>query len=448
MSDILNMSLRELSKAEVMQQLKAKRITQRQAAEQLGLSVRQIKRLWRTYRQDGAKALVSKRRGRPSNHQLDPGLRARAVALIEANYRDFGPTLAHEKLTEVHQLTLSVETVRQLMMAAEMWKPKRAKRAANHQLRPRRPRRGELVQIDGSPFAWFEDRGPSCNLLVYIDDASGQLGELYFTPEETTFSYFAATARYLARHGRPVAFYSDKHSIFRLTNATATSGSGLTQFGRAMRELDIEIICANSPQAKGRVERVNQTLQDRLVKELRLRGISDMQAGNVYLPEFLADFNRRFAVPPKDHADAHCPVLASHKLVRIFTLQTPRTISKNLTLQHNKQVFQLQQPKHTRAFRGAKVLLLEDAQGQITIEYQGRQLAYTLYEQQAQQAEVVPSKLIAPAVEAAKKKQTPPKPAANHPWRRYANPRPTEEPAGRARGHFYFGGLGDISTLG
>ncbi len=430
MSDLLHMSPRELSRAEVMQQLKAKRITQRQAAEHLGLSVRQVKRLWRAYRQGGAKALLSQRRGRPSNHQLDPALKARAVTLIEAHYRDFGPTLAHEKLTEVHHLTLSVETVRQLMTAADLWQPKRVKRAAHHQLRPRRPRRGELVQIDGSPFAWFEDRGPSCNLLVYIDDATGQLGELYFTPEETTFSYFAATARYLARHGRPVAFYSDKHSIFRLTNPSATSGSGLTQFGRAMTDLDIAIICANSPQAKGRVERVNQTLQDRLVKELRLRGISEMQAGNAYLPAFLVDFNRRFAVPPQDPVDAHRPQLASHNLERIFTLQTPRTISKNLTLQHNKQVYQLQQPKHTCAFRGARVLVLEDAQGQITIEYQGRQLAYTLYQQQGQQAAVVPSKLIAPAVEAAKQKQAPPKPAANHPWRRYPNRPPAPGPAG------------------
>lgn len=415
-----------------MQQLKAKRITQRQAAEHLGLTVRQVKRLWRAYRTGGAKALISKRRGRASNHQLDPAVTAEALKLMRDRYQDFGPTLAHEKLTEVHQLTLSVETVRKLMTEADWWQPRRAKQAVNHPPRARRPRRGELVQMDGSPFAWFEDRGPVCSLLVFIDDATGQLLELFFTPTETTLGYFAAAQRYLTRHGRPVAFYSDKHSIFRLTNPAATSGTGLTQFGRAMTELDIEIICANTPQAKGRVERVNQTLQDRLVKELRLRGISDPERANAYLPEFMADFNRRFAVPAAKPADAHRPLLASHKLEHIFTLQTLRTISKNLTFQHNKVVYQLVQPRGTHAFRGARVLLIEDADGQLTVEYQGRQLACTVCQHQAQQAEVVSSKLITPAVEAAQKKQQAPKPADNHPWRRYGTPLNETRPASRA----------------
>lgn len=454
MSDLLNMSVRELSRAEVMQQLKAKRITQRQAAEHLGLTVRQVKRLWRAYRRGGAKALVSKRRGRPSNHQLEAGLTAQAVEQLRSRYPDFGPTLAHEKLTEVHHLTLSVETVRQLMIEAELWEPHRAKKAEVHQLRQRRPRRGELVQMDGSPAAWFEDRGLACSLLVYIDDATGELLELFFTPAETTFSYFAATRRYLERHGRPVAFYSDKHSIFRLTNSAATTGSGLTQFGRAMTELDIEIICANSPQAKGRVERVNQTLQDRLIKELRLRGISDPVRGNAYLPEYMADFDRRFALPAADPVDAHRPLLASHALDRIFTLQTPRTISKNLTVQHNKIVYQLVQPKGSLAFRGAQVLVLEDAQAHITLEYHGRQLPYTLYHAQVHQAVVVPTKQLAPAVEAAQKKQQANIPADDHPWRTYgqflSKPKAKADPAGRAapRGHFYLGEQGDISTLG
>jgi hypothetical protein len=223
---------------------------------------------------------------RPSNHQLAPTLKAQALQLLRERYPDFGPTLAHEKLTQVHHLRLSVETVRHLLTSAELWQPRRAKRPVYHPLRARRPRRGELVQLDGSPFAWFEDRGPSCSLLVYIDDANGELLELYFTPTETTFSYFAASRRYLARPGCPVAFCSDKHSISRLTGPGATSATGLTQFGRALTELDIELICANSPQAKGRVERVNQTLQDRLVKELRLRGISDPKRANAYLPAY------------------------------------------------------------------------------------------------------------------------------------------------------------------
>jgi hypothetical protein len=431
-SDLVSMSPRELSRTEVMQQLKAKRITQRQAAEQLGLTVRQIKRLWRAYRMGGAKALISKQRGRPSNHQLDQRIKKKAHEMIRQRYADFGPTLAHEKLTEVHHLQLSRETVRQLLIAEHGWQPHRAKPVQTHPLRTRRARRGELVQLDGSPYAWFEERGQACSLLVYIDDATGQLLELFFTPAETTFSYFAATARYLARHGRPVAFYSDKHSIFRLTNGAATSTSGLTQFGRAMTELDIEIICANSPQAKGRVERANQTLQDRLVKELRLQRIASAERANAYAPEFMADFNRRFSVPPVNPQDAHRPLLASQQLDHIFTVQTLRTVTQNLTLQHNKQVYQLDQPRGTRAFRGARVMVVENAQGQITLEYQGRQLAYTLYQQQRRQATVVPSKQIDAAVDAAQHKPAVTIPAANHPWRNYPQPKAPAQPPDRA----------------
>jgi hypothetical protein len=431
-NELISMSPQELSRAEVMQQLKTKKLTQAQAAEHLNVTVRQVKRLWRAYRAGGTQALVSKRRGQPSNNRLATAVKDEARQLIAQHYADFGPTLAHEKLTEVHNLALSVETVRKLMVADGHWEAQRPNQPEVHQLRQRRPRRGELVQLDGSPFAWFEDRAPAGNLLVYIDDATGQLGELFFTPTETTFSYFAATRRYLTRHGRPIAFYSDKHSIFRLTNPAATTGTGLTQFGRAMTELAIEIICANSPQAKGRVERVNQTLQDRLVKELRLQGISDPERANAYVPEFMADFNRRFGVPPANPAEAHRPLLAGHNLDRIFTIQTPRIVSKNLTVQHHKRVYQLQVPRSTHAFRGAQVLVLEDAQDHLTIEYQGRQLPHTLYQQQSRQAEVVPSKLIAPAVEAAQKKQTPTPPAANHPWRTYGAPLSKKRPASRA----------------
>jgi transposase len=430
-SDLVSMSPRELSRAEVMQQLKAKRITQQQAAEHLGLTVRQVKRLWCAYRKGGAKALVSKHRGRPSNHQLNPKIKKKAHEMIREHYADFGPTLAHEKLREVHHLKLSVETVRQLLIAEHGWQPHRARPVQTHPLRTRRSRRGELVQLDGSPFAWFEERGPACSLLVYIDDATGQLLELFFTPSETTFSYFAATQRYLARHGRPVAFYSDKHSIFRLTNSAATTAGGVTQFARAMTELDIQVICANSPQAKGRVERANQTLQDRLVKELRLQRISNAERANAYAPEFMADFNRRFGVPPADPSDAHRPLLASQQLAHVFTLQTPRTVTQNLTLQYNKQVYQLVAPPGTRAFRGAQVVVAEDAQGQITLAYQGRQLAYTLYQQQTRQADVVPSKQIDTAVEAAQRKPAVTIPAANHPWRHAPSLSSKTQPAGR-----------------
>ena len=421
MSDLLNMSTQELTRVEIMQRLKAKSLTQLEAARRLGLSVRQVKRLWRRYQRQGAAGLVSEKRGRPSHHQLAPEVKAQTLSLIRSRYPDFGPTLAHEKLSEVHRLRLSVEAVRQLMIQDELWHPKRAKRPVIHQMRERRPCLGELVQIDGSPFDWFEGRAPTCSLLVFIDDATGRLLELYFTPSETTFSYFAATRRYLERYGKPVAFYSDKHGIFRVNAAQAVSGTGLTQFGRAMTELGIEIICANTPQAKGRVERVHQTLQDRLVKELRLRGLSNLECANAYAPEFMQDFNARFAVLPASPHEAHRPVWPTENLERIFTLQTSRSVSKNLTLQYNKVVYQIQTPRAGYALRQAQVRVREDAQGQITLEYKGRSLPYTLYHTQERQAEVTPSKLIAPALQAAKTERKPYGPPAHHPWRQYGS---------------------------
>ncbi len=363
MNETISMSRRELSRAEVMQQLKAKRITQVLAAEQLGLTVRHIKRLWRAYQAGGAQALVSKRRGRPSNHQLNPDVKSQALKLIDSTYPDFGPTLAHEKLAEVHHLKLGRETVRQLMVTAGHWQPDPAKAGRAHPMRPRRPRRGELVQIDGSPHAWFEDRGPTCTLLAYIDDATGQVQELFFTPAETTFSYFAATRRYLTQHGKPLAFYSDKHGIFRINAEAAVTGSGLTQFGRA------------------------------------------------------TDYNRRFAVVPTEPGDAHRPLLPGEALDEIFTLQTPRIVSKNLTFQYEKIVYQLDAPKGSYAFRGAHVVVGEDAEGAITVSYQGRRLAYSIFEPQIRQAEVVSSKQIDQAIAAAQAKRAPFIPAANHPWR-------------------------------
>jgi hypothetical protein len=245
-----------------------------------------VKRLWRAYQEKGPPGLVSARRGKPSNNRLDADLAQQVLDLIKAKYTDFGPTLAHEKLTEVHKLQVSRESVRRIMIEERIWKPKRAKQPAVHQMRERRACIGELVQIDGSDHAWFEERGAKCTLLVFIDDATGQLMELWFVPEETFFAYCEATRHYLERYGKPLAFFSDKHGIFRVNQARPLGlSSGLSQFGRAMQELGIQILCASTPQAKGRIERANQTLQDRLVKELRLRGISDMETANAFLPE-------------------------------------------------------------------------------------------------------------------------------------------------------------------
>ena len=251
MDELLTMSTQEITRLEAMQRIKDKRLTQKEAAQMLRLSVRQVKRLYRAYKGRGAIGLVSARRGKPSNHRMDEQVERQVLDLLKAKYEDFGPTLAHEKLTEVDKVPLSRERMRWIMITEGLWKPKRAKEPNAHPMRERRACLGELVQIDGSDHAWFEGRGPKCTLLVYIDDATGQLMELRFVKAETTFAYFETSRHYFERYGKPVAFYSDKHGIFRVNQEqTLGLGSGMTQFGRAMQELDIQILCANTPQAK------------------------------------------------------------------------------------------------------------------------------------------------------------------------------------------------------
>ncbi len=414
MDKLLTMSNKELTRLEVMQRIQEKRLTQKEATHMLGLSIRHVKRLYRAYREHGAEGLVSQRRDKPSNNRLEPKVVQQVIDLIYERYRDFGPTLAHEKLTEVHNLRLSRESVRRIMIGEGIWKPKKARKLEIHQMRERRACLGELVQIDGSEHAWFEARGPKCTLLVFIDDATGRLGELWFVPVETYFAYCEASRQYFERYGKPVAFYTDKHGIFRVNQPCPLGlSSGLTQFERAMQELDIQILCANTPQAKGRIERANQTLQDRLVKEMRLRDISSIQAANEYMPEFREDFNRRFAVVPRSTHDAHRTLLKKENLDLILTHQETRTLSKNLTVQYHKVIYQIQTQRPTYALSKAKVTVCENAQGEVSILYNGRSLSYTVYHKQERHAEVVSSKSLD------HKLKTPIRPADDHPWRKY-----------------------------
>jgi transposase len=420
MDELLPMSAKELSRLEVMQKLSEKRMSQKEAGAILHVSTRQVKRLLKTYRQKGAAGLVSKHRGRKGNNRLAESVKKQALNLLKTKYRGFGPTLAHEKLVEKEKLKLSDESVRQLMIAEDLWKARKAKKVVVHQLRKRRACFGELVQIDGSPHNWFEGRTEACVLLVFIDDATGKLGQLLFVDNESFMSYAQAAEGYFRQYGKPVAFYSDKHGIFRVNLPSVGQGTALTQFGRAMQELDIEIICANTPQAKGRVERVIQTLQDRLPKEMRLRKIASREAGNAYLPEFLADFNQRFAEPPRSTVDLHRPLTAKEDLAHILTWQETRTLSKNLTLQFQKTVYQIQTKRPSYALRNALVTVCVNAQEQITILYNGKSLPYTIYNQQAKQAEVVSAKQIDLALH---KPHLPTKPAPDHPWRQgFATP--------------------------
>jgi len=413
--ETITMSSKEVSRLEVMQKLNEKWLSQKEASTILGVSVRQIKRLLKSYREKGAKGLISKHRGRKGNNRLDEKVLKKALDLLKGKYKGFGPTLAQEKLVEKEHLKISDESVRQIMIAEGLWKARKAKKAVVHQLRERRACVGELVQIDGSPHAWFERRAEACVLLVFIDDASGKLQQLHFAANESFFSYSEAAEGYFRQHGKPVAFYSDKHGIFRVNIPSAGAGDALTQFGRAMQDLGIQIICANTPQAKGRVERVIQTLQDRLVKELRLRGISNMTDGNAYLPEFIADFNQRFAVEPRSSVDAHRTLTTKDDLATILTWQEVRTISKNLTVQFEKVVYQIQTDRPSYALRNAGVTVCVNAQQQVAILYKGKSLPYEIYHQQTKQSEVVMAK----DVDTVLKERTYTKPAPDHPWRKF-----------------------------
>ena len=406
------MSPKEIDRLTAMEKIKLKQLTQTDAAKQLDLCRRQVIRLYQQYQEEGAEGLVSKRRGQPSNNRLPDELKQEAVAIIKERYLDFGPTLAHEKLTEEHHLTLSVESVRQLMIQEKLWKGKKRKPINHHQTRARRSQYGELVQIDGSPHHWFEDRGPRCTLLVFVDDATGRIMQLLFEPEESTAGYMEGIRRYLQAHGRPVAFYSDKHGIFRVNIKEAQTGTGETQLSRALRELDIDLINANTPQAKGRVERMNGTLQDRLVKELRLKGISDIESANKFLPEFIERYNKKFAVEPASSVDAHRLTIPDDKHLNLILCQRyTRRISKNLEVRYSNKIYQIKTASTGLTMRNQKVSV-HDKEGQIALVYKGQPLKYEVFESGQRPTAIVAAKELNQHMN--KKKH---KPAANHPWR-------------------------------
>lgn len=412
------MSHKEVKRAQVLELLKEAKISQQEAARRLGVTTRQVRRLAKRYQEDGLAGLVSKQRGSASNRRLDETTCATALNLIETHYRDFGPTLAREKLAERHNLHLSVESTRQIMIKAGYWRAKKGGTVRAHPMRERRARFGELIQIDGSPHDWFEGRGDYCTLLVFIDDATGQLTQLRFAPTETTLNYMRVLHDHILAHGVPAALYSDKHSIFRI-NAAVVDPKAETQFSRAARELGIDSIHAHSPQAKGRVERANQTLQDRLIKEMRLAGINDMDSANVWLPSYIADHNRRFAVAAKDTSDAHLAYPGTPtSLVHILSVQTKRTLSKNLSCQYENQLMQVKTTGAGLGLRGAQVTVLEHFDGSHELLWRKRKLTYSVMDKPVRQAKVADGKSVNAQVDKAMvRRNTGYKPAANHPWR-------------------------------
>jgi hypothetical protein len=391
---VVSMGEKELSRLTVLMDIEAGRLRIDDAARLLQLQRRQVFRLLKALRSAGAASLASKRRGKPSNNKLPSAVRDLTMALVRAHYADFGPTLAAEKLAEKHASVVSRETLRKWMIEDGLWRDRRRRLPPVHQPRHRRERVGELIQIDGSRHHWFENRGPECTLIAYIDDATSRIQHAAFVPSESTFDYMRETRAYIERHGRPIAFYSDKHAIFRVNAREAVGGNGMTQFGRALNELNIDILCAHSPQAKGRVERSFGTLQDRLVKELRLGEISDVLGANTFLPAFLAQYNARFEKSPRSVEDAHRPVGAANSLRDVFAWKEERTLTSNLTLQYDKVLFLLEPNEVTRPLARQRVTIVDYPDGRIAIRHKGRDLPYRTFDklQKVNQAAIVENK--------------------------------------------------------
>ena len=386
MGKMLLMSKKEVDRLSIIRDVGDKRMTQKEAGRQLNLSSRQVRRVLKRYKKEGAEGLISHKRGVTSNNKITESRKEKILSLIKEQYSDFGPTLATEKLDERHDIRISKETVRRWMISEDIWKAKSRKGKAYHPLRERRARFGELIQIDGSPHDWFEGRRPKCNLTVFIDDATGEYMELFFSESETREAYVQTTLMHFEEYGRPRAFYSDKHSIFKVNKPDPKNGATLTQLGRAMKTLDIEIITANTPQAKGRVERANETLQDRLVKELRIEEIDTIEAANEFLKTYKEKLSNKFAVNARSSENAHRKVLHSkEELDLIFSKHDTRVISKDLEVQYNNTIYHLQVEGLGLTMRKSKITVCEDSTGKVTLIYKGKSMKYKVYKRAKKQ---------------------------------------------------------------
>jgi transposase len=374
--EIIRMSKKELRRADVLVRVINGELSQRKASEELGLSLRQVKRLCKRLKEKGIEGLAHQSRGRPSAKKISSRIIEEVLELIRRDYHDFGPQLIKEQLEERNQIRLSRETIRTLIIKEGIWEVKKRKMSLYFQQRNRRARKGELVQIDGSPEYWFEDRESKCCLINMVDDATGEIMECRFIKEECLEGYFQGMKKYIETYGRPLAIYSDKHTIFK--SPKSEDKPNLTQFGRAMKELGIELIHANSPQAKGRVERSHGTLQDRLIKLMRLEGISSIEEGNNYLEKFRQDYNKRFGKSPRSQENAHRELAENQDLDKILCRKETRTISKALELRYKHKTYQLKEKIRGRRLEGGQVMVIEHKDG-IKIEYEGKEVQYSLY---------------------------------------------------------------------
>jgi transposase len=404
----------------------AGKLRAKESAERLGVSERQVKRLVKALRERGDVAAVHGLKGRRSNRAAEPEVREKVLKLQQRLYEGYGPTLLAEKLADKHGIEVSRETLRSWLVAAGCWKPRR-KRRERHPWRERRARLGELVQLDTSIHDWLE-AGEKAVLVAAIDDATSQVFGL-FAEGDTVFANYAVIRGWVERHGRPLGYYVDRHTHFSIADSSGVQRAETTQIGRAMGELAIEMISAYTPQAKGRVERLFRTLQDRLVKELRERGIRTIEAANRFLLEtYWPSHNRRFARPARDPHDAHRPLSGEHRrnLRRIFSWREERTLRGDETIQYNRRHYLVDTRGDVRLRRGRKVEVVIDPTG-LRVMHEGRDLAFR----------EVPAKEISPRqpkrehrdlLNAAARST----PAKAHPWRSLVCPRARRRAAAAA----------------
>lgn len=416
--DRVIMSVKELRRVHVIRQTMEKKLTQVKAGTLLGLTPRHIRRLIERVAQAGDQGLAHRGRGKPSNRQIPEKVQTKALTLYAQRYGDFGPTLAAEKLAERHGITISAETVRGWLLAKGVTHFQRRKRP-HRAWRERKAHVGELLQLDGSHHDWLEGRGPRCVLMAYIDDASSRVLARFYE-YEGTIPAMDSFQRYVTRYGIPLAVYADRHTTYQspakpTVEEQLAGREPLSQCGRALSELGVELIPAHSPQAKGRVERLFKTVQDRLVKELRLAGVSTLEAANRFLDGYLPIYNRRFSVQPAQPADLHRPRPASRELDRSLCIKTTRCLRKDFTIAHQRGLYQIHD-----TIRASHVLVEERVDGTMQITHQGRPLGF----------HAITSRLMkAGEAKMVHQPRCPVAPRPDHPWRKRLRPERTSHAA-------------------
>jgi len=423
----ITLSQTERDRLKVLHDVEQRHLTQVEAGRRLDLTDRQVRRLLTRLRQKGDGALVHGLRGRSSNRQLAPRLAQRVLARVRQRYSDFGPTLATEHLAE-DGLAVSRETLRKWMSQAELWRPRRKRVETVHVWRQRRASFGELVIQDSSPYRWLEDRGPACHLIAQVDDATSRIRGR-FAEHDTTEENFRSLQGWLHRWGRPLALYTDRDSIFQPAGAPRVEQQlrgepSRTQFGRALAELAIEWIPAYSPQAKGRIERLFETLQDRLVKEMRLAGIDTIADANWYLEaRFLPQWEERFTVAPRRPLDAHRPLGRQHRLEEILSVRVLRTVAEDHTVKWQGERWGVPRAEVCAGLRGARAEIERRLDGSHWLRFRGRYLRLGACPEPPRA--VSPSGLRPPGLAARSKpkSKTPCKPKyippPDHPWRTF-----------------------------